>query len=709
VTRIALHQEINPVAYYGRYGRGLDAFVLEWGLDKIGDKTMDPVVLEALQAVLDATSPERGYILSFVPTGTAATSFSSKRVVITSEALRGEGIVEPDRWARNQKRALAWSNGRRFRISAGMVCHEVAHVRYGQDTAGAVDRVYKGHKNLRLAQRISNILDDTRIEAAFVWDFPGFGRSLFDHVLEWVARKNRENKFITDEVSLVEDRNDALNAMLLASRYDGYYRWPFDPTGRTDLCREFGKKWAKKYTRDDTVALHLAGVKAAIDFLRQFPKSAEQKPDDTTTCPPPPAPPQSPQDEPEPEDDDPEPADETEDGDDSDDEGTGSGQGLSPDDFDFEDEDEDERGGSGEDLDDEDDDADDEERGDGGNSDFEDEDEDAEGEPKADETPAETDEDGEAVIDEPSDKVPDFDKSIESSGTAADKATNRTRDEVAKTRETISSEETHGGTVKLNRKPTAKRTYACAGKPDHGVAHEVRLAFESTRFSHDEWASGHATGRFRSRDAHRAASGDLNVFSRRENESSTRVHLAMLIDYSGSMIGYEHEEAMRFAQTVASAMDDSPVFRQSVWKYAHTGYDSNVTLDLLWQTGSPKAMGAALLDGGNPEGSTPTGEALYALGREMSDDRRSDEALLLLSITDGAPDRPAVVKYATEHWGERRIAVVGVRVGATSDERVMSDMRSQYGDDRVIEFTGSWKDLAEDVGSIIGQTLAGTL
>ena len=697
------------MAYYGRYGRGLDAFVNEWGLDRIGDKTFDPVVLEALQSVLDATSPERGYILSFVPTGTAATSFSSKRVVITSEALRGIGIVEPDRWSRNQKRALAWSNGRRFRISAGMVCHEVSHVRYGQDTAGAVDRVYKGHANLKLAQRISNILDDTRIEKAFAWDFPGFGDALFAHVLEWVARKSRKNEFNADVVDVVEDRNDALNAMLLASRYDVHYNWPMDGTGRTDRCRDFGKKWAKKYTRDDSVALHLAGVKAAIDFLRQFPKPLKPEPEPDGGCGP--VGPKPPEQEPQP--DDPEPADEMGDEDEGEDEGPTGSQSMSPDDFDDEDDEDededDEHGGSSEDLDDEDYDEDAEDRdGDAGDDDEDDEDEGEE--PEADETPAATDDNGEAVIEEPKDNVPDFDKTIESSGSAADKAMNRTRDEVAKTRETITSEETHGSTVKLNRRPTAKPTYQYVPKPDLGVAHEVRLAFESTRFSHDEWASGHATGRFRSRDAHRAASGDINVFSRRENESSTRVHLTLLIDYSGSMNGSEWEEAMRFSQTVSAAMEDSPVFRQSVWKYSHTGYSgTDVNLDLLWSTGHPKAIADALRDGGNPTGSTPTGEALYALGREMNDDRRGDEALLLLSITDGSPDKPAVVKYATEHWGERRVAVVGVRIGAASGEKIMNDMRSQYGDDRVIEFTGSWKDLAEDVGSIIGQTLAGTL
>jgi Mg-chelatase subunit ChlD len=695
------------MAYYGRYGRGLDSFVREWGLDNIGDKEFDPVVLEALQAVLDATSPERGYILSFVPTGTAATSFSSKRVIITSEALRGKGIVDLDRWASNEARALAWSRGKRFRISAGMVCHEVSHVRYGQDTAGAVDRAYKGHPNLRLAQRISNILDDTRIEAAFAWDFPGFGKSLFDDVLEWVARKSRKSVYTRDTVAVVKDRNDALNAMLLGSRYERQYFWPTD--SETLRCRDFGAEWAKKYTRDDTVALHLAGVKAAIDFLRQFPKPVEPEPDSTTCGPMGPS---------------------SEKGEDGDDEGEGgSQQGLSPDDFNEEGDEPESKPGQGEtdesdedgedestggSSEDQDDDESDDEWDEGGNPRDEEEDEDDEDgesdEPEPDSSPADPDDDGSAVIENPKDSVPNFDGSIESSGTNGDKAMNRQRDEIAKTRETISGEETRGDTVRINRKPTPKKnSWYDRPKADLGVAHEVRLAFESTRFSHDEWGSGHQTGRFRSRDAARAASGDLNVFSRRENESSTRVHLAMLIDYSSSMSGREHTAAMKFAATVAAAMSDSPVYRQSVWKYID-GPGSDTSLDLLWQTGQIKDIEEALADGGQPQGCTPTGEALYALGREMSDDRRGDEALLLLSLTDGAPDKPEIVKWAAEHWGDRRIAVVGVRVGIFgANKNVMDSMRDQYGDDRVIEFTGSWKDLAEDVGATIGHALAGTL
>ena len=648
------------MSHFGQYGRGLDSFVQEWGLNQIGDDKFDPVVLEALQSVLDAISPERGYLLSFVPTGTAATAFSTKRVVITSEALRGIGITDPDRWRTNRAINNRYSNGRRFRISAGMVCHEVSHIRYGQDTAGAVDKAYAKSPNLSLARRISNVLDDTRIEMAFAWDFPGLGRNLFNDVLEWVARKNRKNEFTLNFVERVIDRSTALDAILLASRYDRWYVWP-EGHKATDLCRDFGKKWAKKYTADDSVELHLAGVKECIDFLRQFPKPAKPEP------------------EPEPESGgDKQPGQQQPD----DSQGEPQPQQSS---VSFNDEDEDmpEDG----------------------------EPEPGSGEDDEDEPIADPDDDGTGVLDNPEPKVPDTDSAIESSGTAGDVSMNKTRDQIAKTRDVVSAEETGGGTVVINRvlpvNKTPARVYGTLA--DLSVADEVRQAFEATRYSHDEWAGGNSNGRFRSRDACRAAAGDLNVFSRRESESSTRVHLALLIDHSGSMGGWEDEQARTLAATIAAAMETSPVFRQSVWRYKFKY--NHTALDRIWSSDSTVSIEDGFRRAGMPGGSTPTGEALYALGREMVDGQKSGEALLIISLTDGAPDSVGQVKYAVQHWTDRGVAIIGTRVGigAKSNPSVMKSMRSQYGDDQVIEFLGDYKALAEDIAVVAGRVLAGAM
>jgi Mg-chelatase subunit ChlD len=313
----------------------------------------------------------------------------------------------------------------------------------------------------------------------------------------------------------------------------------------------------------------------------------------------------------------------------------------------------------------------------------------------------------------------------------------REKEKAAKSQESI--EPIPGeGRCRINRTPTKRGSISRVKAGNSAVAHEVRLAFESTRYSHDEWAGGKQTGRFRSRDASKAASGELNVFSRRESESSTRVHLALLVDYSGSMQGAPFEEACSLSQTLVEAMDGSQVYRQSVWQYLSAGHQ-DTKLNRLWITGDSKPIAQALADGGPADSGTPTGMALYGLGHEVTADRRADEAMVILSITDGDPNRREEVVYAVQHWTERGVAIIGVNIEGesycttymkrypqyetsdptrwaewkTSAEKdranTIRKMEAQYGEGNYILFDGDWSHLAEDIGMIVGRALAGTL
>jgi len=725
------------VAYYGKYGHGLRTFAEEWNLNLMKPEEIDPIVFDALQSFLDIISPERGYRLSFVERGTAATSFSSKRVTVTSEALRGRYLVDQSRWetgateGKATKSALKLrSNGaKRFYITAGMLCHEVSHIRYGQDTAGAVDKAYAKSKNLGLARQISNILDENRIEAAFAYDFPGFA-DVFPHVLEWVARKSGEGRAAIN-VEHVTNRAEALNAALMGSRF---YKWVHSWDATTKSCIDWGRKWDKKYTGNDTVELHLAGVAAMIEWLKQFPPPPK-------SAPPPPPPPPPPSDEDEDEDEELGPG--------------GCDFGM---DDDESDEDESEDGSCDGGEDDEDDESDERDPDDdqddwdeSGNPRDEEEDDESEGDEDEDEEsesggskdggidavePVEEDPDEEPVLTEEeateaTKSIPDVDGATESKSDRGDQKIERDMDKAMGEIEIIKGRESDAA-VRLTRNPRPRKGVYGLPDGDVAIATEVRLAFESTRYAHDEWASGYQTGRFRSRDSARAASGDLNVFSRRVSESSTRVHLALLVDYSGSMSGGPFEQACSLAQTLVMAMEGSQVYRQSVWQYLSgdwRGGRHNVNLNRLWISGDAKAIKQALIDGGPADSGTPTGPACYALGHEVLADRRGDEAMVILSITDGDPDDKSSVVYAREYWAERGVAFVGVNIDSSTNpnnwyfrghpERleelpgmlleIKHKMEAQYGEGNTIQFDGNWKHLAEDIGMVVGKALAGTI
>ena len=237
---------------------GFNTFREEWGVDQAGRQRWGTNVevdtaLDALQALVDHLSPDRGYRLSFVPDGTAATSFATRQVVVTAQALaRKSGsfdeAVSVEGWA----------------ITAGFVAHEVSHIRYGQDTAKAVDaRWPHTDPDHALAHACSNLLDDLRIEARFAADFPGFG-AIFHDVRKWVAEQpgSKANERRLQHAYGAPSADDVFNLVI------GFTRlfW----AGHHASVAAWADQWAVDYVVDDTTSLHIAGVEAFIAYLQTF-------------------------------------------------------------------------------------------------------------------------------------------------------------------------------------------------------------------------------------------------------------------------------------------------------------------------------------------------------------------------------------------------------------------------------------------------------
>lgn len=180
------------------------------------------------------------YDVSFDPNvRTAGTDLKAKKVVISPAP-----VMDPTLTAREAGLILT-----------AMATHEAWHVRYGMKTANAVLRKWPGDP---VAGRLSNILDDVRIEARGSEDYPGYAH-VYAPALDYVARASLRNGKVKPPVGTPD-------YVVAAVRYGKY----LDRTG-TEAEADWWADWAVRYTANDKVALHVAGVAEALDRLAATP------------------------------------------------------------------------------------------------------------------------------------------------------------------------------------------------------------------------------------------------------------------------------------------------------------------------------------------------------------------------------------------------------------------------------------------------------
>ena len=724
---------------FDQTGHGLAGFVDEWRL-KSASMGTDPRMLTCLQQVLNAVSPERGYVLSFIPEGTADTSYTDRKVRVTSSILR-----DIDRKVRTAEGG--------FRLTAGAVCHEVSHIRYGQHTSAAVKAKYGDRKDKGLAWALHNILDDIRIEQRFLRDFPGFGE-VFPDLIAWVAQLPPGQT----RIEQVTNRAEALTAFINGARFEHHTFWnENDPV--VVSARTVAHDWAIEYTKDDTVETHLKGVAAAIAFVRTFPKTPEEEPPPTTDeggqseSQPDgqPEPGQDDVDEPVPgtHNVDPDADDDAEGGEpqsggctcgcgcvesalgataphtcdkcghiltldpDGDQKGTGKGRGE---------QESDDTSDEGESDDDTTEDEDGQSKG-SGSDESEDEDEsesEGSGEDDTDEPGEDNDPSSSGTGQGSESDHDDDEETLDQSD--IDAANQKDVDDIIAADDTFENQESEKALEEARDKVTFSEGGAL---PDHTpVYHEQRRggwrsqvgafdpvaaqgvaeAFDSTRLSFETYGPGFQSGRFRGTSACRAATGSLNVMYRRSLPSKTRIHLALLIDWSRSMeSGYRAPQSDSLALTIAEALAPVSNFRLSVWHYGSDPFGRNSEVRHTWSSDDARPLREALTLVGDPNGGTPTPECLDALCGEVEHDQQPDERTLVISITDGEPDgaNHIGVRTVAEYWADHDVAVIGVGVGG----QTLKVMEEQYGEGNVIAFNGRWDDLATNIATVVGNAL----
>lgn len=218
------------------------------------------VALQGVTAIVNALAQGDQYRVALSGTATAWTDMRVKQVSVTSAALYDPRLT-PDE-------GLA--------ITTAMAVHEAGHGRISGPNAKAVEKAYKstGHVQQALAGRLSNIVEDVRLEADTARLWPAYG-PLFPLALWWVAQR-----YPTGAVSRVPaSQAEAANFAVAAIRYADLTRWD-DTVPGVASERAWWQAWGASAAKAKGSTAHVAAIREAMAHIAHLPEQA----------PPPPAP-----------------------------------------------------------------------------------------------------------------------------------------------------------------------------------------------------------------------------------------------------------------------------------------------------------------------------------------------------------------------------------------------------------------------------------
>jgi hypothetical protein len=143
-------------------------------------------------------------------------------------------------------------------VLTAMAAHESSHVRYGRKTSAAVRKEWMHSPDLPRAMRVSNILDDVRIERRYVADYPGYSH-VFAPAIRYVAESGLRKSGAS---AYVARRLDPISVLVGAVRYPDFVDW----TDR-ETIRDRWTEWSTRGTVNDRVATHVDAVREALAML----------------------------------------------------------------------------------------------------------------------------------------------------------------------------------------------------------------------------------------------------------------------------------------------------------------------------------------------------------------------------------------------------------------------------------------------------------
>lgn len=594
-----------------------------------------------VQSFLNSFARDGRYVVSFDPKmSTAGTDMEAKRVVMTPAPILDETID-----AREAGRILT-----------GLVIHEICHPRYGRKTYEAVNRAFP---HSYVADQVSNMLDDIRIERRFVDDYPGYA-GIFDPTLEYVT-KNLVAK------SGGYRPEDPLNTMRAAVRYPTAADW----TGLEDE-RDWWQDWASRWSKEDSPRRHVQAVREALIHMAQ---SAPPKPQ--------PGPSQTQGDE-----------DGAKRDEEADDNGLDAGKSDS--------EDGDEKidaegiGGAG------------------GAPDVGDMSDDEIGEAAdAAETAARAAKVGALPVQELPDCVGST--AVERAAKANGVDDYAIRNERADAQKAVDEQEWYEWTDDGRKVQVLRSTKGLI----HGrlayrasrlfrssdlAARYIRDALMRSRTGHTDVAHYKKRGRLDQRGLHRIASGDFRLFDRKTAQSPGKYRVWIMLDRSGSMDGEPSRAAAQVATAIADASRYVDSLHLEVWAWSDAFredggvYGVGAGVVRVWQTGQPTSEIMKSIDlqsGGTPD-TTVMMWARNAIKREV----RVGETPVILFCSDGwgASNLGDVVAAARRDG----IVVASVAFGDLNE----ASQKQRFGEDGYVAWQGSIIQTARPLSRLIARLVS---
>ena len=217
---------------------------LIWPRDQEAQAVLAIDVLDAVQTVVDVLVDRNvAYKATFAPEMTAHTDFAKRNIVVSSKPLREGGRPMGDI----------------IDIITGFVVHEVGHTKLDDELSGLIAKEWPGKV---VPQRLSNILQDVRLERFMVARFPGL-EGVFDPTFDWVAAQTISQ---TEPETYGDRITERVNFAGAVIRYRKYVTFATDPATRTEF--EWWERWGDvtaQTTNDELLTLVREGIEHIHD------------------------------------------------------------------------------------------------------------------------------------------------------------------------------------------------------------------------------------------------------------------------------------------------------------------------------------------------------------------------------------------------------------------------------------------------------------
>jgi len=613
------------------------------------DRAQDTVVAHKMvETFINAFARDGRYQVSFnESTTTAGTDMNARKVTITPAPI-ADPTLTPEQAGR---------------ILTGLAVHEISHPRYGKETAREVQRVFPYNP---VADRISNLLDDVRIERAYGREYPGYA-NVFEPTLRYIGNANVERN---GGKRIVPVMSDQANLAVAAVRYPFVADW--NPTTAAEA--RWWIDWAERGAATGDVKAHVASVREALAHMVANSIST-----------PPPSTPQASEEQDQ----------------DADSQDNKEGAGASGDE-DPTDESDDAQEGSSDASEDA---SDDDGIGDGPMPATN---------PKA-QAAADAMHDRELGAEAKGNNIAQVGQLPECAGSEAveQAAENNGTSTVAiadlknDADEVIESErhvepDGHGLTVDVAKSFRGIVESPVASVPSDVAARYIRNAILRSRTGHTATDSFQRRGRLDQRGLDRLAHGDARIFERRSAPAPGRYDIWVMVDCSSSMDGGALRQAAQVAHAMATAAASVPTTRMTVWGWSYRFRPSSAQCGVVkaWETGQDprnifKMQGLNL-------GGTPDATILGWAGRAIRKDVRGEEKPVIIFISDGQGEN--VMNDRIAEARRTGVAVYGVSFGSSLDEAALT---SRFGRGNYVAFDKDIITTAKGLAALFAKITSG--